>query len=202
MGELMLNSKIKLGCTICDKCCINRGDIKIMPLNVIEISRYLGISKQQFLDMYTSKVEDEPLEIVIKSKGNKHRCIFNNEKDFKCNIHDVEPMQCVTFPLIPIDIKRDIFFNQDTCVCENKKEMRVIDWLNGKKGIYLRCKKIYADWIDFIEYVQTKWSKINEEQKSQIFNIMYLEYREDIKNVQKAIRKNMRKVKRLIKKQK
>ena len=29
MSFLMINSKVKLGCNICDKCCINRGDIKL-----------------------------------------------------------------------------------------------------------------------------------------------------------------------------
>lgn len=31
MEIVTINSKVKLGCNICDKCCINRGDIKLTP---------------------------------------------------------------------------------------------------------------------------------------------------------------------------
>lgn len=48
MSFLMINSKVKLGCNICDKCCINRGDIKLTPINVIQISEYLNISIPDF----------------------------------------------------------------------------------------------------------------------------------------------------------
>lgn len=133
MSTLMINSKVKLGCNICDKCCINRGDIKLTPINVIQISNYLNIPIKEFLEKYTDRLEDEPPEIVLKPIGDKNRCILNDEKTNMCTVHSVKPMQCVTFPLIPIDLERDIFFNQDTCPCENKQEMKVLDWLNGKK---------------------------------------------------------------------
>ncbi|MBP3708074.1 MAG: hypothetical protein J6J36_05655 [Clostridia bacterium] len=54
MGStVMISSKVKLGCNICDRCCVNRGDIKITPVNAIEISKFMNISIKDFLEEYT-----------------------------------------------------------------------------------------------------------------------------------------------------
>ena len=197
MSFLMINSKVKLGCNICDKCCINRGDIKLTPINVIQISEYLNISIPDFLEKYTNKLEDEPLEIVLKPIGIKKRCILNDEKTNMCTIHSVKPMQCVTFPLVPVDLKNDIFFNQDTCVCDEIKEMKVIDWLNGKNGIYVKYKKIYLEWIELIENLQQHWDEYSQNEKDEIYKILFLNYRQGEKNIKKAVRKNFRMIKKM-----
>lgn len=197
MSTLMINSKVKLGCNICDKCCINRGDIKITPVNVIEISRFMKISIKDFIENYTCRLENQPLEIVIKSVGKKNICILNDEKTSMCTIHKVKPMQCVTFPLIPIDLEHDIFYNQDTCECDEKKEMKVIDWLNGKKGIYVKYKKIYMEWIELIEELQKKWDKIDKNIQEEIFDILFYNYDDNVKNIKKAVRKNFKIVKKM-----
>ena len=41
---LNLKSKAKLNCTLCEKCCEYRGNIKITPINVLEISKFLNKS--------------------------------------------------------------------------------------------------------------------------------------------------------------
>lgn len=199
MSTLMINSKVKLGCNICDKCCINRGDIKITPINVIEISRFMKISIKEFIENYTCRLENQPLEIVIKSVGERNRCILNDEKTNMCTVHSVKPMQCVTFPLIPIDLEHDIFYNQDTCVCDEKKEMRVIDWLNGKKGIYVKYKKIYMEWIELIENIQKRWDNIDKNLQEEIFDILFYNYDHNVKDIKNAVRKNFKIVRKLLK---
>lgn len=195
----MISSKVKLGCNICDKCCINRGDIKITPINAIEISKFMNISIKDFLEKYTEQVEGEPLERVIIATGKDHRCILNNKENNKCKIHPVKPMQCVTFPLIPIDIEHDIFYVQDSCTCEDKTEMKVIDWLNGKDGIYLKYKKIYIQWINFVEEMQNKWKYIDKRVQDKIINIVFYNYDDNIKNIQRSVRRNMKQARALIK---
>ena len=66
---LKLNSKANLNCLICDRCCKYRGDIRLTPINVLEISKYLKISPKNFLEKYTIELEDEQPEIVIKAVG-------------------------------------------------------------------------------------------------------------------------------------
>ena len=38
---LTLKSKTNLSCKICDRCCKYRGDIKLAPISVLEISKFL-----------------------------------------------------------------------------------------------------------------------------------------------------------------
>ena len=68
---LGLNSKVNLNCTLCEKCCEYRGDIKITPINVLQISKFLKISIDEFLEKYTEEVKGEEPEIVIKGIGEK-----------------------------------------------------------------------------------------------------------------------------------
>ena len=202
MGYLTLYAKAKLGCKICDKCCINRGDIKLTPINVIEISRYMNISIEDFLDRYTQKLEDEPPELVLKAVGKRATCILNDEKTNMCKVHSVKPMQCVTFPLIPVDLKKDIFYNQNSCPYGAKEEIKVIDWLNGKDGIYLKYKKVYIDWINLIEEIQKKWQKLSKERQNEIYRILFYDYDNKKGNVKHMVRKNIKKVRDMIKHQK
>lgn len=193
-----LKSKTKLGCDICDRCCINRGDIKITPINILEISRYMQLSLHEFIEIYTEKLEDQPLELVIKACGDNKRCIMNDSITSRCTIHKVKPMQCVTFPLIPVDLEKDLFYKQDTCECANQKEMNVIEWLNGEDGIYLKYKKIYVEWINFIEGMQRIWDRLTTDQQEEIFNIVYYNYKSRDEDIEKCVKNNIKKVKKMI----
>lgn len=199
METLTIKSKVKLGCNICDKCCINRGDIKLTPINVIQISRYMNISIEEFLDKYTDRLLDQQPEIVLKPIGERNTCILNDQNTNMCTIHDVKPMQCVTFPLIPIDLEHDIFFNQDTCVCDEKKEMKVIDWLNGKNGIYVKYKKVYIEWISLVEDIQKKWDTLSSDTQNEVYKILFCDYDNNSKNIKSMVKKNFKKVRSLIK---
>ena len=194
---LTLKSKIPLNCDICDRCCKYRGDIKLTPINVIEISKYLKIPIKEFLDKYTVEVKDEPPEIVINAIGDDRRCVFNNDKTFKCEIHKYRPIQCVMFPLYPIDINNDLFINMGACIVEQKKKTSINKWLNGN-NIYKRNKKIYLKWIEFLEEIQPKWKKISEEKQIQIKNIIFENYNIEKKNYNNQILENMKKVRELI----
>lgn len=193
-----LDSTTKLGCDICDRCCINRGDIKITPVNAIEISKYMNISVREFIEQYTTRADGEPLEIVIKAEGEKNRCVLNDKDTSKCKIHPVKPMQCVTFPLIPVDLENDIFYRQDTCDCAGQKEMPVLEWLNGEDGIYVKYKSIYMEWIRFIEDMQLIWEELKPSKQRKIFETLYYKYDGKCSNIEECVRKRMRKARKMI----
>ena len=163
-------------------------------MNVIEISKFLNISTNQFLQKYTNRLLDENPEIVLKAIEQKNRCILNDKNTNMCTIHSVKPMQCVTFPLVPIDLENDIFFNQDTCVCKNKKEIKVIDWLNGKKGIYVKYKKMYIRWISLVEKIQKKWSYLSKQEQQKIYELLFCDYNNKITNIKHAVKKRFKAV--------
>lgn len=190
---LGLNSKTTLHCTICDKCCEYRGDIKITPINVLEISRFLKISIRDFLEKYTEFALNEEPERVIKAVGEKKRCVFNDTETFQCKIHKVEPMQCLVFPLVPWDLNQDLFINSNQCVLKNDKKIKVKKWLNGNHRIYQRNKEIYQKWIALMEEIQPCWNLLSREKREKIQKLLYIDYdmrknfkKQVIRNIQKA----------------
>ncbi len=194
---LDLKSKVNLNCSICEKCCEYRGDIKITPVNVLEISKFLKISIGEFIENYTEEVKNEPPEIVLKGIGEKRNCIFNDKESFKCKINKVKPLQCLIFPLFPVDIKRDLFINTGECKVDTKKFTTVKKWINGSNNNYKRNKNIYIKWIELMEEIQPKWNGFSEEKKENIRKLLFREY--NLKeNFERQILINMKKVRELI----
>ncbi len=194
MDILTLKSKDKLSCKMCDKCCIYRGDIRLTPINVCEIAKFLNISIKEFLEKYTDRLEIDKPEIVLKTKGKLKECILYNEKIKGCGIHKVKPMPCVMFPLIPENIEKDYFYNSGQCVLENAKPISINKWLNGNNNIYKRNKKSCLEWIKFIEWLEPKINNISEKEIEDIYKILFEEY--DLKklNLKKQMKNNIKKV--------
>ena len=193
---LNLNSKANLNCSICDRCCKYRGDIRLTPINVLEISKYLKISPKNFLEKYTTELQDEAPEIVIKAVGEDKRCIFNNSKNYKCMVHKFRPMQCVVFPLYPVDIKNDLFINTNSCIMKSNKKTKINKWLNSD-NIYNKNKNIYLKWIELIEEIQPIWNSITTNNKMKIRELLFMEY--DLnKNFEEQIIYNFKKVRDII----
>ena len=176
MDILDLKSKIHIDCEICDKCCINRGDLKLTPINVLEISKYLKIEPIEFVEKYTIRLDEKKPELLIKATGDNNRCIFNDKDSSKCLIQKVKPMQCVVFPLVPFNLDLDLFVNSNQCPIAVKKKMTVDKWLNGNNNIYKKHKAIYIKWIDFLNTIEPMWNTLPTENKTTIWNDIYLNY--------------------------
>lgn len=194
---LNLKSKANLNCTLCEKCCEYRGNIKITPINVLEISKFLKISIDEFLDKYTEEVKGEEPEIVIKGIGEKQECIFNNRENFKCTINKVKPMQCVVFPLVPVDVKRDLFIDSKACPRATEKKVTVDKWINGNHNIYKKHKLVYLKWIELMEEIQPKWQGISKEKQDKIKDILFKDYNMK-KNFEKQVLDNIKKAREVI----
>lgn len=196
---LTMKSKTNLSCKVCDRCCKYRGDIKLTPINILEISKFLKISIEEFLEKYTHKVENEPPEIAINAIGKERVCILNNQDTNRCKVHKVKPIQCVIFPLMPVDINNDLFINMRTCPLsiENDKKISVNKWLNSNNNIYKRNKNIYLKWIELLEEIQPKWNSLHIEQKENIKNLLFKNYNLK-KNFEKQILANFKEVRKIL----
>ena len=198
MDILTLKSKVKLGCNRCEKCCIYRGDIRLIPVNACKISKLLKIPIEDFIKKYTDRLEDNKLELVLKTTTELKQCILYDGKIKGCRIHSVKPMQCVMFPLVPENLKRDYFYNSEQCVLEDVKEITVNEWINGNNKIYSKNKKIYIEWIQFIEWIQPKLENIPDEVIEEFYKILFEDYDLNKINLKGQMRKNMHKVEKLI----
>lgn len=199
MDILTLKSKEKLGCNRCEKCCIYRGDIRIIPVNACKISKFLKISLKDFLERYTERLENAKLEIALKTTGSLKECILYDKNIKGCKIHPVKPMQCVMFPLVPENLKRDYFYNSNQCVLDNVDEITVNEWVNGNNKIYSKNKKIYIEWIKFIEWIQPKLEKVSDEKLEELYKILFKNYNLKKWNLKSQMRNNMWKVSKIIK---
>lgn len=196
---LTMKSKTNLSCKVCDRCCKYRGDIKLTPINILEISKFLKNSIKEFLEKYTHEVENEPPEIALNAIGEKRVCILNNQDTNRCKAHKVKPIQCVMFPLMPVDINNDLFVNMRTCPLstENDKKVSVNKWLNSNNNIYKRNKNIYLKWIELLEEIQPKWNSLHSEQKENIKNLLFKNYNLK-KNFEKQILENFKEVRKIL----
>lgn len=199
MDILTLKSKVKLGCNLCDKCCIYRGDIRLMPINVWKISKFLNISVKEFLDKYTDRPKNCKLELVLKTTGTLRQCILYNETEKKCGIHPVKPLQCVMFPLVPENLKRDYFVDSEQCKLEDAKEITVNEWVNGNNKIYSKNKRICMEWIQFIEWAQMKINEFSASEIDELYKILFENYNVKKLNLVKQMRRNMWNVEKIIK---
>ena len=198
MDILTMKSKEKLGCDLCDRCCIYRGDIKLTPVNVCRISKYLKITIREFLDKYTERIETNRVEVVIKGIGDIKKCIFYDERKRKCDIHEVKPMQCIMFPLVPENLKRDYFYNSGECTCKNATEIKVYDWLNSNNKGYNKNKKASQEWIAFIEWLDLKRECLLKEDLDYIYRIMFERYNLRNFNYLAQMRKNLKEARKYI----
>ena len=199
MDILTLKTKVKLGCNMCDKCCIYRGDIRLLPINVCRISKFLNVPVKEFLEKYTDRLDENKLELVLKTTGELKQCILYDGIQKKCVIHKVKPMQCVMFPLVPENLKRDYFYDSGECNFDNAKEITVNQWVNGNNKIYSKNKDICIEWINFIEWAQRKIKEFSEEELDNLYKILFENYNLKKWNLVKQMRKNMWKVEKIIK---
>ena len=112
-------------------------------------------------------------------------------------INPVKPMQCVVFPLVPIDVKRDLFINTNACPIESNKQMKVDKWVNGNHKIYSKNKEVYIKWIELMEELQPKWNSLSQENQCKIKEILFKDY--DLKkNYKEQVLENIRKARKVL----
>ncbi len=94
--EFIFNPSV---CKSCPGYCCNgeSGNIWINRKDVEAISVYLGIQFKEFIENYLSKNSYRYTIKEIKVNNN-YACIFYDEKQSRCSIYPVRPLQCRTFP--------------------------------------------------------------------------------------------------------
>ncbi len=84
-------------CKKCNaRCCIGDGYVFLSEEDIFRITEFLNITRERFLDLYTTKFNGRYVLIDLVIKGEK-RCVFLND-NYKCEIYPVRPNQCKIFP--------------------------------------------------------------------------------------------------------
>ena len=95
-----LDDTFRFHCTQCGKCCTQRDDIMLSPMDLFRMTKELGISHTEFFSRYCGMIigQNSRLPIImLQPVGKDRRCPLL--KDNKCTVHKVKPAVCGMFPL-------------------------------------------------------------------------------------------------------
>lgn len=98
----MSDFKFTFDCNACaacgGKCCTGESGYIFCSIGEMQkISEFLGLSFNEFTQKYVKKVGYK-FSLIEKKYLDGYACIFFDSETKKCNIYDVRPKQCKTFP--------------------------------------------------------------------------------------------------------
>lgn len=187
--KIGVDEPFKFHCTQCGKCCIDRDDILLTPIDVYNIAKELSLTPvqlvQQYCDAYIGKVSRIPI-VRLQPQGHVKRCPLL--KDRKCSVHRVKPTVCAMFPIgrcITIDPDQygnqefdaaqiDYIFTNPGCG-DDTESHTVREWLSAF-GIPLE-DEFFLKWHTAISKIGSLIQKLEKQLSSklmgEIWNIVF-----------------------------
>lgn len=95
-----LDDTFQFHCTQCGKCCIQRTDIMLSPMDIFRMTIELRMTPSDFFRKYCHMVIGTASRIpivMLRPVGQDNRCPLL--KNNKCTVHKVKPAVCGMFPL-------------------------------------------------------------------------------------------------------
>ena len=171
-----LDYTFKFHCDQCGKCCINRDDIILSPMDIFKMAKELKVTPVDFYHEYCvfNIGENSRIPIVrLGSVGNDRHCVLL--KNHKCSVHKVKPAVCGMFPLgrymvfekgdydmADFSASKVKYLLQPPDCGDNSEEHTVREWLSGF-DINLE-DEAFVEWQKAISQFG---SKIKELEKTQ-----------------------------------
>jgi Predicted Fe-S-cluster oxidoreductase len=116
---------LKFTCKRCLYCCSGEpGFVFLQEEDVKNISEYLKISGEDFLMLYTRKVEEGGKTLISLKEKSNYRCVFLTKEG--CAIYPVRPVQCATYPFWPGVLKDEKSWNEEKSYCPGIGEGELI----------------------------------------------------------------------------
>jgi uncharacterized protein len=118
------HTPLRFHCTGCGKCCSGDPDYYVF-LSACEsegIRRYLGLTRRWFKRRYLRRTPQG--ELVINNQGGGP-CVFL-DKDKRCRIYAVRPLQCRTYPFWSEVVKSRVGWRGEARRCEGIDHGRVV----------------------------------------------------------------------------
>ncbi|MGR3952526.1 MAG: YkgJ family cysteine cluster protein [Chlamydia sp.] len=132
---------LRFSCTGCGKCCTGfPGAVWVSDEEISAIADKFQISIEEAEAKYTRFVGGDERR-SLKEIGASYDCVFLLNKK-ECQIYDIRPRQCRTYPLWPDVLESQAAWNEAKKVCEgiehpdapiiSKEEIEKV--LQGRKG--------------------------------------------------------------------
>ena len=175
-STVALDDTFRFHCDQCGKCCINREDIILSPMDIFRMSKELKITPTEFHRKYCvyniGSYTRMPI-VRLASVGRDNHCILL--KNAKCSVHKVKPAVCAMYPLgryIALDksdyTKEGIarskvqYLLQPLDCGDDSEEHTVRDWLGGF-DIQLE-DEAFVKWHQTIAQYETKIKELEKKE--------------------------------------
>ena len=183
-------------CDQCGRCCINREDIILSPMDIFRMSKELKMTPAEFYKQYcVFNIGDHTRVPIVRlaSVGKDQCCVFL--KNCKCSVHKVKPAVCAMFPLgryIALD-KSDyskegianskVQYLLQPFDCGDTSEVHTVhDWLSGfdinlEDETFIKWHQTIAQFESKIKDLEKKQDMMTMMEIWQIIRvILYLAY--------------------------
>lgn len=171
-----LDDTFTFHCTQCGKCCINRSDIMLSPMDVFKMTKELNLNPSDFFLMYCRMeigIHSRIPIVMLRPVGKDNRCplLQNN----KCSVHKVKPAVCGMFPLgryVIVDPEKyskgevetsSVKYLLNAPGCGDDSEIHSVrEWLSGfnielEDKAYIRWNQVMGEISLILQELQRKW---------------------------------------------
>ena len=134
LSKLSKDDTFTFGCNRCNKCCRERDDILLTPLDLFKVSRYLNKTIMDVLSEYCEIYEGKESKIpIVRIKPREYRRTCPFAKKEGCLIHPIKPAVCALFPLgrMTVATTKEFTYFMQPVSCGNKKQIQTVrQWLD------------------------------------------------------------------------
>lgn len=173
------------GCNRCGRCCREREDILLTPLDLFKIAKYLSQDIQAVISDYceTYAGRDSKIPIVrIRPREYRSTCPFAKKEG--CLIHPVKPAVCALFPLGRMTDARtnEFTYFMQPVSCGNKKQIQTVrQWLEGfsmleEESFTVMWHQKVGEISGALREVYSKISFNHDAMNSALVVLLYLRY--------------------------
>ena len=171
-----LDDTFKFHCDQCGKCCTNREDIILSPMDIFKMVKELKMTPVEFYHEYCvfNIGEHTRMPIVrLASEGKDTHCVLL--KNHRCSVHKVKPAVCAMFPLgrymsfekddynaESIDTSKVKYLLQPPECGDESETHTVREWLSGF-DIKLE-DEAFVQWQKAISRFSSKFKELEKKQ--------------------------------------
>lgn len=171
-----LDDTFKFHCDQCGKCCTNREDIILSPMDIFRMSSELEMTPVAFYREYCvfNIGENSRIPIIrLISVGRDRHCVLL--KNRKCSVHKVKPAVCAMYPMgryIAIEPGKydkdsiaasEVKYLLQPLSCGDESETHTVrEWLNG--FVIKLEDEAFIRWHQAVAQFGTKIRQLEKEQ--------------------------------------
>lgn len=191
-----LDDTFKFHCDQCGKCCTNREDIILSPMDIFKMAKEMKIRPVDFYNKYcVFNIGDHTRMPIVRlaSEGKDTHCVLL--KNHRCSVHKVKPAVCAMFPLgrymafekddydtASISTSKVKYLLQPPECGDDSEEHTVREWLSGfdiklEDEAFVEWQKAICQFSEKLKELEKKQDMLTMMETWFVFRVvLYLMY--------------------------